>query len=106
MDSFEEQSIIKSFNSLDRTLVDGSVEERGISFCKFKQEKMSEDLLTVWLQVWYRTCAMRSSSAASLLFRSLETEYSQSENPTREWHFSVLVVSGMFIYQESQEIYT
>lgn len=47
MDSFEEQSIIKSFNSLDRTLVDGSVEERGISFCKFKQEKMSEDLLTV-----------------------------------------------------------
>lgn len=47
MHSFEEQSIVESFNSLTNDLSDGLVEEREPSFCKSKQKKISEDLLTV-----------------------------------------------------------
>jgi len=47
MNSFEEQSMVESFNSFDSTLVDGLVEAHEPSFCKFKQEKVSDNLLMI-----------------------------------------------------------
>lgn len=66
MNSFEEQSMVESFNSFDSTLVDGLVEAHEPSFCKFKQEKVSDNLLMIPSQHWYHTCGMRPLLIASL----------------------------------------